>query len=254
MRVPAFLLSLGMTFALSSLTAVETARAEEQPASSTRVAATPEERRTIAEFAHCLTEGSPTEAAQFVLKTGSWKERPLSSKKPRQRCVPAGETLRDLDVLQETHPDGFLFALADALMRRELSSFESAVIERAQPLPSGGLVDALWPSKACSSECGSTRSQEVQRTRERASYILGPQLYGECVVRTDPAGAHKLIMSEVDSANERAAVQALAPALAECVMQGSQLKASRSLLRGLLALSYYRIAHSPRADQYGAQK
>ena len=75
---------------------------------------------------------------------------------------------------------------------------------------------------------------------------MAPIVFGECVVRTDPARAHVLLMTPPGSLAERAAIDALAPAFGDCVVQGGRFTATRPILRGLVAISYYRLAHAAR--------
>jgi hypothetical protein len=76
-------------------------------------------------------------------------------------------------------------------------------------------------------------------------WLLGK--YGECVVRTDPAAAKALLQTRVETAGEVIAFDGLRPALAECLPEGKTLAFGKLVLRGTIAVNYYRLAHAARA-------
>lgn len=78
---------------------------------------------------------------------------------------------------------------------------------------------------------------------------MAPLIFGECVVRTDPANAHKMLVADAGSLQESAAIQALRPALAHCIDQGGDLSLAVKDLRNSLALNYYRLARAPRVHR-----
>jgi hypothetical protein len=220
----------------------------------TIVEPTPEQRHVIADYAWCLARKHRVEAVELVLNQGVPRVAArVPSRRAVEDCVPAQAARRDLDPLDGPRKDAFLFGLADVLAREEFPAFDPNVIGTAQPLPTSHLVDALWPLDSCK-KCNPEQLKRLEEVRARASAVLAPQMFGECVVRTDPENAHRLIMTEPASQDERSTLQSLGSAFGECVMQGSQFRADRALLRGVVALSYYRIAHAPRVELSGAQK
>ena len=76
--------------------------------------------------------------------------------------------------------------------------------------------------------------------------------YGECVVREDPAGARLWILTPPDIPEELSRVKALLPAMSTCLEPGTTVKFPRELLRGSVALNYYRLAHAPLKPSDGA--
>ena len=209
---------------------------------------TPEQRELISAIARCLVEHHRTEAADFVLHRTVW----MPSRRSSRDCVPPKSARRNVDALLKKQRDTLLFEVAGNLVRKEFQAFDHAVIGMAQFLPSSGLVDTLWPPEACK-ECKPEQIKKVEEARARVEKIMAPHIFGECVVRTDTANAHRVIMAAPDSPQEDSAIQSIAPALNHCVTEGSQLKVARSLMRGILAVSYYRLAHAPRAQQVRAQ-
>lgn len=66
--------------------------------------------------------------------------------------------------------------------------------------------------------------------------------FGECLVRSDPAGARAALDSPVGSESELAALRAMGPALSTCMPPGNTVRFKREMLRGPLAINYYRLA------------
>jgi hypothetical protein len=246
-----------LTLALTMLAA-----AAEQPAiidvEIAKTVATPEYRPLVAHYAQCIVERDHTEAADFVLrknvewtKSGQSKVRKLIDKS----CVPSQATQVQAATLKKMTVEMLRSPIADALVRFELPTSDPTLIATAQPLPSAGLVESLWPSDACK-KCNAEQRKEFDETRVRTSASMAPYIFAECAVRTDPGDAHKLLMSEMNSADESSAFAGLAPAFSQCVAEDAKINSSRTVLRGLIALSYYRLAHAPRvgaAAQEAAQ-
>jgi hypothetical protein len=65
---------------------------------------------------------------------------------------------------------------------------------------------------------------------------------GECVVRAAPDSSGRLVRSAVASPDESAAFEALKPAVSSCLSAGATVAFSPELLRGAVALNYYRLA------------
>lgn len=63
--------------------------------------------------------------------------------------------------------------------------------------------------------------------------------FGDCLARNVPEDTDKLLQSPVDSPLERSAVARIQPYFAGCYPKNARFNASRSTLRGLLALSAY---------------
>lgn len=66
-------------------------------------------------------------------------------------------------------------------------------------------------------------------------------LFGDCAARAAPHAARNLLLAEVASANEDAAIAEFSPFLGACVPDGSVLKISKSMLRFAIAEPLYRM-------------
>jgi hypothetical protein len=89
-----------------------------------------------------------------------------------------------------------------------------------------------------------SRSELPARTRAWNIVRLG---FGECVVRSAPAQARALVLSEIAGAGEAAAFDSLLPHLADCTAPGAQSRYSRPALRGIVAEALYRLSAGARA-------
>ena len=65
---------------------------------------------------------------------------------------------------------------------------------------------------------------------------------GECTVRAAPAEAFVLVKSAIASKAETAAINAIVPHVGSCLEQGSKLKFSKPVLRGIMAETLYKLA------------
>lgn len=223
------------------------ATAAEQPKepSVASVAATPEYRPLVAEFARCVAERYRQDASDFVLrKKVLWAKSSLH-KLSDDDCLPAQATREQAKILEKLTADELRPSLADALVRLEFPAPDQDLIATAQPLPSGALVDNLWPSDGCEN-CSADQKKKVEKVRALTNTLMAPYIFGECAVRFDPNNAHRLLMADVNSSDEAATFSLLASAFGQCVAEGSKAEMSRANVRGLIALSYYRLAHAPR--------
>ncbi len=208
-------------------------------------------RQTVTDFVRCVAKRHPREAADFVVRRTPPLGRAAASAKRRladRRCLPAQSTPEEARALLKMHDKEQLRpALAEALVGEEFPTFDASLINSAQPLEYGKLVDSLWPPDACK-KCTPAQLKEFQQARARSSALLAPLVFGECVVRTDPANAHKMLIADAGSTGESAAMHALQPAFEHCVIHGVQFKISPRAVREVVALNYYRLAHAPRAQ------
>lgn len=218
------------------------------------IAATAEYRPLVAEYAQCIVARDRAGASDFALrkniewtKTGEWTVRRLLDKS----CRPAQATKEQAETLGKMTPDMLRPSIADALVRVESPAFDQGLVTNAQPLPAGGLVDSLWPPDACK-KCDAEQRKEFDEARAKTSASMTPYIFAECAVRADPGNAHRLLMADVNSASETSAFAALAPAFGQCVAEDAKINSSRTVLRGLIALSYYRLAHAPRVTTASA--
>ena len=140
--------------------------------------------------------------------------------------------------------DLYRYALADALVRKELAAVPApdfstvAKLDHRLPGPAPQRVSAKGKPLSQSKYDALVKDYEENYA---FSYL---SVYGECVVRNAPAEARALLLTVPDSPEEKPSFDALQPALAECLPAGSTLRFGRTSLRGTIAINYYRLARA----------
>ena len=136
--------------------------------------------------------------------------------------------------------DLYRYALAEALIRHDFPEPSLVKTDRIAKLThlsaptSPPDVSGYKKSKA-----------EKYLAAYRSSRVIATlSQYGECVVRLAPVESHALIMTEADTDGESAAFAKLQPALGGCLASDSTLRFGKSVLRGSIAINYYRLAYA----------
>jgi hypothetical protein len=71
---------------------------------------------------------------------------------------------------------------------------------------------------------------------------LALEQFGECVARAEPAETRKLLLAMPGTATEREQFALLTPRFGACVVKGSTVAMSKSIVRGALAEGMYRLS------------
>ena len=140
--------------------------------------------------------------------------------------------------------DLYRYALADALVSKELAGAPapdlSAVAKLDHRLPGPAPQRVSSKGKALSQK----KYDALRKDYEENYAFSYLSAYGECVVRNAPAQARALLLTVPDSPEEKSSFDALQPALAECLPEGSTLRFGKTSLRGTIAINYYRLARA----------
>lgn len=75
----------------------------------------------------------------------------------------------------------------------------------------------------------------------------------DCTVRQSPQEARNLILSGVASKSEGIAFSSIVPSMEGCLSEGSQLKFSKSVLRGVIGEALYRLSVSASQSKTAAE-
>jgi hypothetical protein len=197
-----------------------------------------ETRKRVREYADCIVKKRPEDAVMAVLSTSD--NATLVRDYPK---LIDGYCLTGFTDKMWFSGDLLRYALADALVRRELAS--QAVLDPAA-IPPLNHRDPVPPASV-------TQASNEKKRFDREQWQFGVALaysqvshFGECVVRADPAGTHRLLASKPTSPSEGGAMLALRPSLSACLDKGNKLNLTKEVLRGTIALNYYRLAKAPR--------
>jgi hypothetical protein len=140
--------------------------------------------------------------------------------------------------------DLYRYALADALITREFAAAPVIDPSNAPPLQRRSPPDPPGSLRANASKGAKAKYQDAMKNFDEAQSFRVLGEYGECVVRTNPAAAKALLLTHVETPGEASAFDALRPALAECLPEGKTLALGKLVLRGTIAVNYYRLAHA----------
>jgi hypothetical protein len=163
-------------------------------------------------FGACVVRFTPSGARGLLamdFRTGAYNQAMRRLARGHGRCAPRSEI----------RFNGLLFAgaLAEALLETEV---------KVSDLPRRLARDPSRPVIAARDEV---------------------ETMALCTVLASPGGTTALFRAHPASAEEAAAVRALAPTLSTCLAQSMQVKLNRPALRSVLALAAWRIASAPRA-------
>jgi hypothetical protein len=231
------------SIALASALGVIATPAAAQTRTSGPTASAAEMRQVHARFGDCVVKKHHAAARAYVLTPDMGADdRPLE-RLADGNCLLAATSGVRARVQMRFPADTMRYALAEALVRRD--ALAPAAVANAAPLVQPTFDAARYEPKAGRTmKPAELASLEEQRTKRLATVYVAA--YGECVVRTDPAGAHALLRTEPESAAEAAAIGALRPALGNCLPDGQTLSFGKFIIRGTVAMNFYRLANAPR--------
>lgn len=160
-------------------------------------------------------------------------------------------------------PDGQAFLLkgealrmklAEALVKRDLQNETSTSFADRAPLPvrepeTREELDRTLANTR--TESGRKHVQEAYDMRVAQSWLSH---FGECIARTDPPRVHAWLLTKADTAEDVAATKALAPAFGACLGEGRKLAVGKDVLRGTVAVNYYRLTKAPEDPRVEPQK
>jgi hypothetical protein len=209
---------------------------------------TKETRAVVHAYAACIVKRQPAKAAEAIQRNVDngimMREYP---KLFDGGCLTRGP----METLQARFGgDLYRYAIADALVRHDLSDFArndfSAVprLDHREPTAPAE-VDRKGKKLSAKNYEASLASYEKSRA---FSYL---SRYGECVVRLDPAAAQTLLLTKPDTADEAVRFKAMIPALSTCLPEGQTLSFGKVALRGTIAVNYYRLAMAARSTATG---
>jgi hypothetical protein len=199
-----------------------------------------EARRMTRRFAQCVVKHHPNPAMLVV-----------SSDIPNEKIIREYSMLRDVDCAFQAdrsnssfklsfQGNGLRYALAEALVNAQFPEAWAAV-STAPAIPHR-VYDATKFMPKPGMKITPAQSMQVEEARALDEGLVFAEQFGECVARADPLSSHLLLTTLPVSPEEDAAVQALYPHLPACVPAGKKVTINVDVVRGAVALSYYRLA------------
>ena len=149
--------------------------------------------------------------------------------------------------------DSYRYALADALVNFDFK--DAGPTSFADRLPLAHLIPPTQAElDAALAKTKNRRKQdELKAGFERANLIVALSRYGECVAREDPVAARYWILTKPDVSEEMSRINALRPAFSNCLMGGTT-RFTKDILRGAVAINYYRLAMATKQPTAGTSK
>jgi hypothetical protein len=173
--------------------------------------------QTMRDFARCVVSNKKREAKalEFLRQPdGDPKQLALGKEIAVGGCAPPGSQMR-------FQPDLFSRSVYTALYRKYYGKLapDNAVVT----MPTDYSVEYA------------VSSTPVPQSQ------LALRAFGDCTVASDAAAAHRFAISEMRGSDEKTALPGVMPSLEKCLQEGTKLKFSRTVLKGIIAESLYKI-------------
>lgn len=149
-------------------------------------------------------------------------------------------------------PDLFRYALAAVLVKRDFANDPSAGFSNVAPLSHRAPEsEAQYQAKLGATGSEKRRAQiKFEHDKDLTQAWLAQ--FGECVARKNPVSAKDWIVSSPESAAENAAIKQMSPEFSACLAEGEALTFPKTILRGTVAINYYRLAMAMPVHSTGA--
>lgn len=172
-------------------------------------------RRVVQDFSRCMTRRHMSGVAQFLDQKMDRLSPVLRSVAPE--CL--GNSFDSDESMLRGSADTYRMALAESYLVRKY---------REAGLGDVTKIAVLYPAAQ----------------GHQAEQGLGP--LSECIIRKAPGQSWALLRTDAASAEEKAAFNALAPAMETCIPRGTTLKMQVFFMRGAIAEAFYQLSKAPR--------
>lgn len=197
-------------------------------------------------YGQCVIKKQYEAARKFVLthdlESAEWRR--LVGKVSDGSCLMVAAASNG-NVQMQFPNDTMRYALADALVRRDIPGAVTPNLKNAAPLVHPDFDEQDFLPKA-GRKTKQWQLDQLAESRTKRIALVYLAEFGECVVRENAATSHALLMADPESTGESVAFASLRPALANCLVAGQTLSFNKSMLRGTIAMNFYRLAQAPR--------
>ena len=138
--------------------------------------------------------------------------------------------------------DTYKFALADALVNADYTARGVSTFADRLPLAQPTLGSPEQEAAALQRMKDSHRRAELQLGIDRQKAFVWLARYGECVVRHDPVNTRYWLLTPVETPEEISRIRALQSTFGSCLGSGTTMRFDRIMMRGTVAINYYRLA------------
>ena len=137
--------------------------------------------------------------------------------------------------------DLYRYALADALVSADFAKTSDTDFSNRLPLAHTAMPSQSELDKYLASVKSKRKREEAQANFDKQASIAWLSRFGECVVRQNPIKARMWLLTPTDIAEETSRISDLRSAFNDCLDNGT-VKFNRVIIRGTVALNYYRLA------------
>lgn len=109
------------------------------------------------------------------------------------------------------------------------------------PLAQPATVSAEKQAELLAKAKGSSKRKDLEQEFAKQNALAWLSRYGECVVRQDPVNSRYWLLTPPNIPEEASRIKALQPAFGACLSNGT-MKFNRIMMRGTVAVNYYRLA------------
>lgn len=220
---------LAITFA--GLTLASTSAAAEETFYSVK------ETRVIAyKYGQCAVRGHTAGASEAIMRNVD-----NETLVKRYRILINGDCLRAPGSRLMFPGDFYRYALADGLVTRRLADRPVPDLTNVPPLAHAAAQESPMPPLDDNQIANLLYANALHKAQQAAAF-RALSIYGECVVRVSPTHAKALLITEPESAAENDGFRAMQPAFAQCMPEGQTMTLDKFVLRGIVAVNYYRLA------------
>lgn len=194
-------------------------------------------RKITFDYAACVVRKHHAAASETILATAS--NRDILGRFPQIIDPDCLGSAAGLGVDMRFPADTYKYALADALVNVDLVtaniiSFDDR-LALAQPVSAQSYAPLLARTKSDS------KRKALQYDYEKQNALAWISRYGECVARQDPVNARYWLLTRPDTPEEASRIKAMQPAFAAC-LDAQAMRFNRIIMRGTVAINYYRLA------------
>lgn len=133
------------------------------------------------------------------------------------------------------------FSLAKSLVQTDLKGRTDESFASVPPL-SHRPAQSIESLARLSGLSALSKRDALSKMQQGDEALMWLAYFGECVVRRDPANTRLWLFSRSRSSEEATILQTLNPSFGACLTDGRTLTFGREVLRGAIAINFYRLA------------
>ena len=196
-------------------------------------------RKIAFKYATCVVRAHHDKASDAILSTAS-----NGTITGQYRQVIDSDCLRNTagpGVDMRFPKDTLRYALADALVNADFAAHGDVSFANRLPLAQPEIISPEDEAKAIAAARRQRQRDEIKNGVETSNALAWLSRYGECIARQDPVNARYWLLTPPETPEETSRINALRPAFGACLDKGT-VKLTRSVVRGIVAVNYYRLA------------